>query len=131
MIERGVIEGVLTKFSHTFSSSVGKPFEELCKDHLLTHADLPIPEIDSWWGSDPQSKSEEEIDIVAKTADGDMIFGECKFTNNPIGIKEFHNLVRVSGNLKSSGNRYYIGSMLNRDLPLGCMCLRKRTIWSN
>lgn len=107
MIERGVIEGVVTKFSHTFSTSVCKPFEDICKDHLLTHADLPIIEIGSWWGTDPQSKSEEEIDIVAKTSDGDMVFGECKFTNEPIGTKEFHDLVRVSRNLESYSNRFY------------------------
>ena len=107
MIERGVIDGVIRRFSETFSASIGKPFENICKDHLLTHANLPITEIGSWWGSDVHSKREEEIDIVAKTSDGEMVFGACKFTNEPIGTGEFADLARISKNLKSDKNRYY------------------------
>jgi len=107
MIERGIIDGVLAWLGKTYSTYAGKPFEEICRHHLLTHSNLPIIEIGSWWGSDTQSKSEEEIDVVARTTDGGMVFGECKFTNEPIGTREYDDLVCVSKNLKSDKDRYY------------------------
>jgi uncharacterized protein len=107
MIERGIIDGVLAWLGKTISTYAGKPFEEICRHHLLAHSNLPIIDIGSWWGSDPESKSEEELDVVARTADGGMIFGECKFTNEPIGTGEYDKLIRVSKNLKSDKDRYY------------------------
>lgn len=52
---------------------MGKPFEEICKEYFMVHPELMIIEIGSWWGSDLHSKQEEEIDIVARTADGELI----------------------------------------------------------
>lgn len=71
------------------------------------HTNLPVVKIGSWWGPDPDSKCEEEIDVVAETIDGTMIFGECKFINEPMGSNEYDDLGRISKNVKRGENRQY------------------------
>ncbi len=107
LIERGVVDGTMAWLGKSFSTYAGRPFEEICRNHVLSHANLPITEIGSWWGSDPRTKREEEIDIVAKTIDGDLIFGECKFTNEKVGTREYDDLVRKSKNVGGDKKRYY------------------------
>ncbi len=107
LIERGVTDGVISRFRNTLSAYVGKPFEELCREYVLNYSMLPITSIGSWWGTDPRSRREEEIDVVAKTYDGDTLFGECKYTNEPIGIRIYTDLIRISMNIPCNRNRYY------------------------
>lgn len=106
-IERGVVDGTMAWLGKSFATYADRPFEEICRNHMLSHANLPITEIGSWWGSDPRTKREEEIDIVAKTIDGDLIFGECKFTNEKVGTREYDDLVRKSKNVGGDKKRYY------------------------
>ena len=112
LIERGRNDGVTAQLKKSFSAHMGKPFEEICKEYLLIHPELMIIEIGSWWGSDPRSKQEEEIDIVARTADGELIFGECKFTNAQVCSRELHELMRKSENIRkgNQSGRYYLFS---------------------
>ena len=107
MIERGLTDGALAWLGKTLRTSFGKQFEEICKNHVLRHADHPIIEIGSWWGSDPISKREEEIDVVAQTVEGTMIFGECKFTNDSMASNEYDDLVRISKNVKGGKHMQY------------------------
>ena len=107
MIERGLTDGVLAWLGKTLRTSFGKQFEEICKTHVLRNADHPIIKIGSWWGSDPISRREEEIDVVAQTIEGTMIFGECKFTNDPMASNEYDDLVRISKNVKGGKNMQY------------------------
>ncbi|NLE15936.1 MAG: ATP-binding protein [Spirochaetales bacterium] len=107
LIERGIVDGAVAWLEKTFTTYAGRPFEEICRDYVLSHAKLPITEIGSWWGSDPRSKREKEIDIVAKTIDGDLIFGECKFTNEKVGTREYDDLVHTSMNVAGDKKRYY------------------------
>ena len=64
-------------------------FERICRDWVLFHAeDLPfIPAAAGrWWGGDPKTKKQAEIDLVAPSADGtQVIVGSCKFRAAPLG----------------------------------------------
>jgi AAA+ ATPase superfamily predicted ATPase len=69
------------------SEFMGLAFEEICKEFLLTNNDgLPfiISRIGQWWGGDPVSKAQMQIDIVALSHDGrEAIVGSCKYRNEP------------------------------------------------
>ena len=73
---------------------MGLVFEQICKEYLLmeNHKDrLPFlfTSIGRWWGTNPKSRQQVEIDLVAK--DGNTyLFGECKWRNEPVdtGILE-------------------------------------------
>ncbi|MCI7330687.1 MAG: DUF234 domain-containing protein [Selenomonadaceae bacterium] len=38
-----------------------------------------------WWGNNPQWNREEEINLVC-TNDTDLLCGECKWRNEPVGL---------------------------------------------
>jgi len=66
---------------------------------LLRHIskDDPIVEVSSYWDRNI------EIDILAKTASGKTIVGECKYTNTKINRSELSKLIEkcALGNIKA------------------------------
>lgn len=88
----------------------GFVFEEICKQYLykVKHRNnVPFINIGSWWGSDPETKIQEEIDIIAETKDV-IIFGECKWTNSPISQAVLDKLIRRSSLVKNSKLPSYV-----------------------
>ena len=87
---------------------MGMRFEEICAQYLTDFAkDLPflIREIGSWWGSNPETKTQEEIDILAVNGN-DAIFGECKWLSEPVGADVLKDLKRKSGLFRDTGRKY-------------------------
>lgn len=68
---------------------MGQVFERICRDWLLFHAaDLPfVPAAAGrWWGGDPKTRQQAEIDLVAPSTDGaGVIVGSCKFRDRALG----------------------------------------------
>lgn len=68
-----------------YSHYMGHVFEEVCRQYLLRKngkGDLPIlfTDIGRWWGTDPKTHRQAEIDLVA--GDGNTyLFCECKWRN--------------------------------------------------
>ncbi len=80
------------------SNFMGPVFELMAKDHLmklLGEGQLPIlfTKIGRWWGNDPRSKSQTEIDILADGGD-EAIFAECKWKNEPTSLSVLETLQR-------------------------------------
>lgn len=70
---------------------------------LNINGDLPFhfSNIGRWWNK------KNEIDITAFDQNGNIIFGECKWTNNLIGIKELNALKEKSTSVEGSFRRKY------------------------
>lgn len=89
-------------------------YEDIAQETLLEYATteeigFEILKIGKWWNSDT------EIDIVAINDDTkDIIFGECKYTKNKVGVDVFYNLIekskKVDWNLKNRRVKYVIFS---------------------
>lgn len=67
---------------------MGQVFEKMCMDWLMHQQGegrLPIffSQIGHWWGGNPITKKQEEIDIMAVEKNA-AIFGECKWRNEAI-----------------------------------------------
>lgn len=67
--------------------------------------------VGKWWGSDPEHKTDAEIDIVA--IDGidntsNVLFGSCKFKSSPAGMKDLNSLKRTASFVKGYTKRDYI-----------------------
>lgn len=75
---------------------MGHLFERICRDYLL-HANsagqLPILfyNIGRWWGTDPRTKHQTEIDLVAQDGTS-YLFGECKWRNEKLDYLVFREL---------------------------------------
>ena len=75
---------------------MGKVFEEICKQYLWKlllegKSAVDFTDIGRWWGTNPATHGQEEIDLVAKEGK-DYIFGECKWRNEKIDISVLHGL---------------------------------------
>ena len=69
---------------------MGLALEEICKEFLLTRAKkLPfdIGQIGQWWGGNPVTKKNAQIDIVALSPDKtEIIAGSCKYRNEQTSL---------------------------------------------
>lgn len=66
---------------------------------LLSPDALPfsLKEIGRWWGADPETRTQEEIDIVGVSQDGSRaLFAECKYTSEHVRPEALERLRRCS-----------------------------------
>lgn len=65
----------------------GHIFERVCSEWIIRQArsqalSLSVTSIGTWWGTDPATKSETDIDVVASDEiDKRILIGECKWRN--------------------------------------------------
>jgi len=88
---------VLRKIEETFGAIKANTYEKVCRELLSDFRDkiFSFERVGRWW------KKEEEIDIVGinkKTKE--IIFGECKWSDNPVDKSVFYNLKRKSVEVK-------------------------------
>lgn len=65
-------------------------FEQVCAEWLWrqnAQGNLPVffDTLGRWWGSDPSTKREEEIDVVGVDEKSLALAAECKWRNEPLG----------------------------------------------
>ena len=84
----------------TISQFMGMTFEDMCREYILRNSEkirFRIGKIGKWWGPDPSTRTQEEIDLIAVSPKEDRwMFCECKYTSEKIGTDVFEDLVRRS-----------------------------------
>lgn len=86
-IQEGNYDEVISRFTDRQQSFSGLIFEQLSIELLKKeYKNDPIVEIGSYWDRLV------EIDILAKTASGKVIVGECKYTNTKVNKSELSKL---------------------------------------
>lgn len=95
-----------------YDNYMGIVFEKVCKDYLCmknANGELPMlfTSIGRWWGTNPVTHGQEEIDLVAR--DGkDYIFGECKWRNEKLDISVLRKLKEKADIFsKNRNNTFY------------------------
>lgn len=74
----------------------GKIFERICLQYLMKQMEIGnisefYEHFGSWWGTNPQKRQSEEIDIVM-TNKTNILLGECKWQNKLMGLETFYRL---------------------------------------
>lgn len=80
------------------SDFMGQVFEEMCKQFLWKlnlDGTIDFAKAERWWGTNPQLKRQEEIDIIAYD-DSKMIFCECKWRNEKLSRRVAEELLAKS-----------------------------------
>lgn len=112
-IESGLGEQILkSRVLPVISDYLGRIFEDICIEYLLRcNKAMTLPflfnSIGRWWGSNPETKTQEEIDILAEYEEN-AIFGECKWKNQPVGLTVINDLIRKSMIFSQYKNKTYI-----------------------
>lgn len=110
-ISRGSGEAVYYNYvKPQLTDFMGKIFEEMCIQYLFLPdvydtAPFPIGNIGRWWGTNPKTRTQEEIDIVA-VSENRVILGECKWRNTPVDIGVVQTLLE-RGNLLPYPQKYF------------------------
>ena len=101
IIGRGAVELAYRRIEPYLSDYMGKVFEEICKQYLwklLLSGESPVEfrELGRWWGTDPFTRSQTEIDIMGEQDKDTVLFGECKWTNKKVDVSVLEALVKRS-----------------------------------
>ena len=81
------------------SNYLGPVFEDICKQYLMLKTmkrELPfVPySIGKWWGNNPATKKQDDIDVLALNKKGDAgIFCECKWRNKAVSMDDYDKLI--------------------------------------
>jgi AAA+ ATPase superfamily predicted ATPase len=98
------------------SDFMGSVFEEVCAQYLMRlniKDELPFlfTKIGRWWGGNPITKKETEIDVVASSADNNrIIIGECKWRNREAGTEVYTDLMEKAALFPEKDIHYYVFS---------------------
>ncbi len=95
------------------SGYMGEIFEEISKQYLWKkliqgNCAVEFTNIGRWWGSNPLTKSQEEIDILGEQDPETALFGECKWTNGPVDSGVLRALIVKSNIFHYSKKHYYL-----------------------
>lgn len=101
VIGRGAADLAYKRIEPHLSDYMGKVFEEICKQYLwklllCDKSPVEFKELGRWWGTDPSTHSQTEIDIMGEQDQDTALFGECKWTNEKVDVGVLDALVRRS-----------------------------------
>lgn len=114
MISRGASEQAYQHIAPHLNQYMGFIFEKICTEYLwerLLQNDLSFSFLDlaSWWVKNPQTKKQEEIDIMG-TSGHTSVFGECKWKNELVDTPVLDQLILRSQMFPYVDNHYFLFS---------------------
>ncbi len=123
IISRGATELAYKRIEPVLSTYMGSVFEEICKQYLwnqLLDGKSPInfSDLGRWWGTNPKTKSQEEIDIMGTDKDS-ALFAECKWTNEKVDTGVLDTLVKRSELFNFKEKHFYL--FAKTDFTKGCV----------
>lgn len=90
---------------------MGLTFEKMCRDYILyydNHLPFSIGVVGQWWGGNPKTHKQAQIDIVVTSAEDDSgIIGSCKFREGPVAEDELRLMEEYADAMGHLGHRYY------------------------
>lgn len=115
VISKGASDTAYDYISPYLSQYTGPIFESICMDYLwkkLMKGDTGIAftGLGRWWGTDNNTKSQVEIDIMGASDDNAALFCECKWTNKEADVNVLDTLIYRSLLFGYRNNHYYIFS---------------------
>lgn len=110
LIETGAQQAVWKKrIESDYNSYMGTVFEKVCCDYLImlnAEGELPFlfTSIGRWWGTNPSTHSQEEIDLIANDRN-DYLICECKWRNEKLDMSVLKGLREKADVFKRNRNK--------------------------
>lgn len=115
LVEQGHGEIIYFKsVKEDMQTFLGSRFENVCLEYLKRlnknlMLEFLVEDFGRWWGSNPVTRQQEEIDIVGLSK-LDGIYCECKYTNAKLGMSIYEKLVMRSHLVDRQNKFYYLFS---------------------
>lgn len=123
LIARGGTDIVYNRIRPDFSDFMGSVFEDICTQYLwkqMISGNVPVyfKSLGRWWGGNPKTKSQEEIDIMGSDKQK-AIFAECKWTNEKVDSGVLETLANRSELFAFTEKHFYL--FAKTGFTKGCM----------
>lgn len=123
IISRGATDLAYKRIAPELPSYMGGVFEEICKQYLwkLLLEDkcaVNFSDLGRWWGTNPKTRTQEEIDIMGTGKDSSL-FAECKWTNEKVDLDVLEILVQRSNLFNYKKKHFYL--FAKAGFTKGCM----------
>lgn len=101
IISRGAADLAYQRIAPHLSDYMGKVFEDICMQYLWKlllegKSQVLFGDLGRWWGNNPKTRSQTEIDIMGEADKTTALFGECKWTNESVDVGILDKLVERS-----------------------------------
>lgn len=101
LIARGAAELAYQRIKPYLSDYMGKVFEDICMQYmwkLLLTGQSPVAfaSLGRWWGNNPLTRSQTEIDMMGEQDQNTALFGECKWTSEKVDLGVLDTLIQRS-----------------------------------
>lgn len=115
IISRGAADLAYKRIEPYFADYMGKVFEDICTQYLwkqLLTGNSPVEftTLGRWWGNNPATKSQTEIDIMGEQDRETALFGECKWTNEKVDLGVLETLIQRSNIFHYKNTHLYLFS---------------------
>ncbi len=112
VISRGAADLAFKRIEPELSAFMGGVFEEICKQYLWRllidgKSAVDFSELGRWWGTNPKTKRQEEIDIMGADKNT-ALFAECKWTNEKVDLGVLETLVERSEMFHYKTKHFYL-----------------------
>ncbi len=112
IISRGATDLAYKRIAPELSSYMGGVFEDICKQYLWKlllegKCAVNFTDLGRWWGTNPKTKSQEEIDIMGANKDS-VLLGECKWTNEKVDAGVLETLAERSTLFNYKKTHFYL-----------------------
>ena len=99
IIVRGADDLAYKRIEPYFTDYMGKVFEDISMQYLwklLLTGKSPVEftSLGRWWGNDPRTRSQTEIDIMGEQDKNTALFAECKWTNEKVDLGVLETLIQ-------------------------------------
>ena len=113
IIARGASDLAYKRIEPQLSNYMGAIFEDICKQYLWKlllneNCMINFTELGRWWGTNPKTRKQEEIDIVGIADKNTALFAECKWTNEKVDVNVLEKLIERSELFPHKNKHYYV-----------------------
>ncbi len=111
-IARGNADLAYRRIEPHLTDFMGKVFEEICKQYLWRRlscgkAEVEFTDIGRFWGTNPKTRMQYEIDIMGTADKNTALFGECKWTNEKVDLAILKTLLERGALFDNYQKKYY------------------------
>lgn len=115
IIARGAADLAYQRIAPHLPDYMGKVFEGICRQYLwklllIGNSPVKFRELGRWWGTDPVTHGQVEIDVMGEEDKNTVLLGECKWTNEKVDLSVLKALGKRSQLFHYSAVHFYLFS---------------------
>lgn len=112
IISLGAADLAYKRIEPELPSYMGRVFEEICRQYIWKlllddRCTVHFRELGRWWGANPETKSQEEIDIMGADKNS-ALFAECKWTNEKVDLCVLETLTERGNAFRYAQKHFYL-----------------------